>query len=60
MLIFLLVWLFDLVFFWGRGRGIWEGGMLCDIDRLGFLFFCSFVGVMRNVSVVGLAGWLCL
>lgn len=54
-----LVWLFDLVFFGGEGRDL-GGGVCCviliDWD-FGFLVF--FFSVMRNVSVVGLAG-LCL
>lgn len=47
-----LVW----VFFGGRDLG---GRVVVGYDRLGFLFF-YFLSVMRNVSVVGLAGWLCL
>lgn len=59
MLIFfgLVVW-----YFLGRevlGGGIWEGGLLWDMIDWGFGFFDSFVSVMRNVSVGGLAGCFC-
>lgn len=33
--------------------------MLCDLIDWDFCFFDSFVSVIENVSVVGLAGWLC-